>query len=231
MESNQKKAADVGRYVSSLLRDHFGKGPASVHVLIKPPFAFIHLRDFLSPMERILLKQQESKRLLELRDLLMDELRPQIKLNLWKLAGLDVTDVFADWNLEAETGMILCILDEETAQETLAWPEGVSHEEVIKTINRASMKVEKRPGSTAVYWLNERTVLVVREKILVEIEKELIANGFTEPLKIAKRPLERRSLELVDMETVLHHPIREVFVDWDFSGDTGYMVIMLETQN
>ena len=231
MHQNQKKATEAGSYISALLRDHFGKGPTSAHVTIKPPFVFVHLRGFLTPTERILLEQNELKRILELRDLLMDELRAKIKLDLWKLAELDIMNIYADWNLENKTGMILGILDEETAEETLAWPQRISHEEVVKTINKASKKVEKKPGSTEVYWLNDQTVLIIREQILVEIEKELIANGFTEALKLAKRPLEHKSIRLVPMEVALKHTIPEVFVDWDFEGDIGYMVLMLDPQD
>src|SRR5690606_34465422 len=40
---------EVGSYISTLLRDHFGKGPTSVFVTVKPPFITIHLRGFLAP--------------------------------------------------------------------------------------------------------------------------------------------------------------------------------------
>lgn len=228
---DQTTATKVGSYIASLLRGHFGKGPTSVHAIIKPPFVMIHLRGFLAPTEQILLQQNETKRILEIRDLLMDELQPKIKLDLWKLVELDILDVYADWNLENKTGMVLAILDEDIAEETLAWPGGISREKVKKEINKASEYAEKLPAETAVYWLNDRTILIVRENILIEVEKELIRNGFVEPLKIAKRPLEYKAIGAVKLEAALDRVIDEIFVDWDFEGDTGYMVLLLESQD
>ncbi|AQQ54829.1 DUF2294 domain-containing protein [Planococcus lenghuensis] len=226
--SNQKLAAEVGNYISGLLREHFGKGPTSAYVIIKPPFFFVHLRGFLAPTERILLNQKETKRILEIRDLLMDELKSRVKIDLWKQAGLDVLDIYSDWNLENKTGVVLGILDEETAEETLAWPGGISRELVLKEMNKASAVVEKTPGETAIYWMNDRIVLIVREDILVPIEKELIRLGHGEILKSAKRPLERSSVFTGRLKTALDRQISEVFVDWDFEGDISYMVLILD---
>lgn len=231
MANNQTPAGKVGSYIAGLLREHFGKGPTSVHVTIKPPFFLAHIQGFLAPTERILLELKETKRILEIRDLLMDELYPRVKLDLWKLVKFDILDIYADWNLDKKTGMIFGILDEETAEDTLAWPHGISREKVHKEVEKASASIEKLPGQTAVYWLNDRTLLIVREDILVAIEKELIRLGFTETLKIAKRPLEKKSTFTGKLEAALERSINEVFVDWDFEDDMSYMVVILDPQS
>lgn len=59
MEKNSVQA-EIASYIGKLLRDNFGKGPSSVYVSLKKPFITIHLRDFLAPMERVLLSQGEK---------------------------------------------------------------------------------------------------------------------------------------------------------------------------
>lgn len=220
--------SEIGGYISSLLRDHFGKGPTSVFVTIERPFILIHIRGFLAPTEKILLKQQDTKRILEIRDLLMNELRPEIKLQLWKLAELDVKELYADWNIDKQTGVLLGILQDESKKEALEWPKSIDHETVRRQIIHASTFVQKTPEETEVFWLNDRSFLSIRSVILVEIEKELIKNGFTEELKIAKRPVERRMFKQSGLESVLNQKIADVFVDWDFEGDRGFTVFVLE---
>lgn len=219
---------EMSGYISNLLRQNVGKGPTSVFVTIKKPFIAIYLRGFLAPMERILLGQEESQRVLETRDLLINELSPEIKQKLWESAGLDVKDVYADWNLENETGIIIGITNDETEDTELHWPVDTDKKEFENKVNKASKQAEKKPASTESYWLNDRTILVKRKKILVEIEKALIKSGYSEVLKLAKRPLERELLKKAGIENSLKRDVLEIFLDWDFKCDKGYIVLIIE---
>lgn len=220
--------SEIGGYISTLLRSHFGKGPTSTYVTMAPPFITIHLRGFLAPTERVLVEQKEWKRVLETRDLLMNDLKQDIKLNLWKIAHLDIKEIYADWHLEQKTGLIIVVLNEEEAQESWQWPEDVDEEYFYKQVNLGSIEAQKEPAETRIYWLNDRTVLIRRFGILLQLEKELIKNGFEEELKIAKRPLEYRVVAETNLQQALNRNIVEAFVDWNFELDIGYMVLILE---
>lgn len=220
--------SEIGGYISTLLRDHFGKGPTSVYVTIRNPFIAIHFRGFSPPMETILLKKNEWKRVLETRDLLIHELQDDIKKNLWRIAKMDLHEFHADWNLEQETGMLIGVMNQEVQEDDFQWPAEIDKKAFEQKVAKASERAEKKPGSINSYWLNERTVFVKRNDILVGIEKELIAEGYSEILKLAKRPLERRLLLESHPEKVLGRNITEVFLDWNFHDDIGYIVLLLE---
>lgn len=222
--------AQVGGYISTLMRNHFGKGPTSIHVTIEPPFITVHLRGFLAPTEQILMKQQEKRRVLETRDLLMNDLKSDIKLELWKIAELDVQEVYADWDLDKKTGLIIAVLDQKLTDQKLPWPQNVDEKAVYQEIIEASRKAQKTPESTEIYWLTDRTVLIKRSGIFVEIEQELIKGGFTEELKLVKRPLEHRLIAQAKLAAIFKNNILEAFVDWNFEGDKGYMVLLLEAK-
>lgn len=222
--------AEIGSYMSTLIRDHFGKGPTSAYVAFAPPFITIHLRGFLTPTEKVLLKQKAPNQVLKIRDLLMKDLILEIKLGLWKIGELDVKEVYADWNLDNKSGMIIAVLNKAAEQKNFEWPKDVNEEAFQEEIVRASIKAQKEPGGINVYWLNDRTVLAERTEILVPVEKELIKNGFSEELKLAKRPLERKVLAEVQLETVLKRNIAETFVEWNFDTDKAYTVFILESK-
>lgn len=228
MTKERTLQAEVGGYISALLRRHFGKGPTSVYVTVQSSFLVVHIRGFLAPMEKMLLKQNERNRVLKTRDLLMRDLKKEITEELKEIAEMDVAELYADWDLEKETGLLIGVLKEAVPEETLSWPEGVSEGKLIEKIEQASNNVEKVPGSVEVFWLSDRMVLVKRTKILVEIEKELIRSGFEEELRIAKRPLELRVMEAAQLETVLNRKIAETFFDWNFDTDLSYMVFILD---
>ena len=228
MSKEKTIEAEIGGYISTMLRRHFGKGPTSVYVTINRPFITIHFRGFLSPMEANLIKQNETKRVLETRDILMNDLRVEIIQGLKQIDHLEVKELYADWNLEKETGMVICVLDEELDGNALKWADEVDEEAFREKIEQASNKAEKVPGRTETYWLSDRTILVRRSEILIRIEKALIRNGFTEELKVAKRPLEHEVLQEVQLESVLKRSISETFLDWNFDTDVSYVVFLLE---
>lgn len=153
MPGEKTASSEVSGYMSNLLRKHFGKGPTSVYVTIKRPYIAIHFRGFLSPMEAILLKQNEWKRVLETRDLLMNDLKPQIQEQLLKIAGMDFTELYADWNLPMQSGLILGIMDEKAIADTLRWPAGLDRQTFHQKSNRSIKTSNGNPVQLKVFGL------------------------------------------------------------------------------
>ncbi len=56
-------------------------------------------------------------------------------------------------------------------------------------------EIAQGPEKISSYKLSDRTLVVVRERILVAIEKQLISLGFDDTLRISKRPLEKESYD------------------------------------
>ncbi|MDZ5781635.1 Na-translocating system protein MpsC family protein [Marinococcus luteus] len=76
--------------------------------------------------------------------------------------------------------------------------------------------------------LNNKTVLVIREGLLINIEKELVQQGYEEQLKVTKRKLEKRLLtEGKSFTSIAGMNIADVFVDWDFERDRSVIVFIM----
>ncbi|MEC5424407.1 Na-translocating system protein MpsC family protein [Virgibacillus sp. C22-A2] len=216
-------ASSTGR----LLRDNFGKGPGSIYVTVVKPFITIYLKSFLAPMERVLLNQDNTLRVQETRDILMNELLPEIKLIFSSETGTKVSRVFYDWSLENKTGMIFAEMDSienETDEEFLSYQ---AKDEVHNEIDRFTKKAQKSPRELRSFKLNSRTIISKREDILVRIEQELIESGFEKQLRISKRRLEKNLINRGFLESVLNQEIQDIFVDWDFHNDIGYVIFVL----
>lgn len=221
---------EVGSYVSTLLRDYFGKGPSSIYVTVNRPYITIHLRGFLAPTEKFLLKQKENRRILETRELLMKDLKAQIIQELRRIGQFTVDDISADWNLEGQTGVILAVLHSETDHIESSQLKRVENAAFSETISQFSQKAQKVPDKVDAYWLNSRTLLVKRSGIFIHIEKELIQAGFDEELKSVKRPLERKLLMEIDWKPIIGRSVQEVYMDWNINEDHGYIVFIIEPE-
>lgn len=221
---------EVGSYISTLLRDYFGKGPSSVYVTVADPYIVIHLRGFLAPTEKILLKQNETRRILETRDILMNDLRADISLELLKIGEFQLNEIYADWNLEEQTGLILCIFERPSEVPAKDFPKEIKDQKFLKAVEGVFEKVQKVPDSFEIFLVNDRAILIKRSGIFIHIETELIRAGFFEELKLVKRPLERKMLEQLNLQPVLGRNIREVFLDWSFEEDKGFIVLILQPE-
>lgn len=223
--------AEIASYVGKLLRDNFGKGPSSVYVSIQEPFITIYFRDFLAPMERVLVDQKEEMRVEETRDLLMQNLFPEIKASLKVLAGLEVEVFYHDWSLTNRTGMFLGVMKKDQCSGEHV-PGGYdTKEKMHEEIERISQQAEKVPQKIDSCFLNERTIVVIRDGILVRIEKELIRDGLEESLKLTKRRLEKGLMHNNNFESILSTEVQDIFVDWDFKLDKSYIVFIVKPYN
>lgn len=218
-------------FIFSYLHHQFGGSPQTVNVAVRHPFVVIHLTGFILPGEKNFLKRNEIKRVAQTRDLLLKGVKIEFSHELAKITGFDVKELYTDWNFEKESGLLIVIMEAETDAASVIFPEEVDKIALHDTISLMSKQTEKVPETIRSYWLNDSIVLVERFGIIVDIEKELIKNGAVEELRLAKRPLEHRVIELLQLESVLKQEISEFFVDWNFEEDKSYMVFILESKS
>ncbi|REE89065.1 uncharacterized protein YbcI [Paenibacillus taihuensis] len=230
MEANDKQVQnELTSHIGRLLRDAFGKGPQSIYVSVNRPFVVIYLRNFLSPTEKILLQQDQIYSIQSTRDLLMKSLFPEMKAYILLLTGLNIQEFYYDWGLHNQSGIMVGIdCDDEHPHSVNVHETYAGQEELHQEIDLISHNVEKKPEKTYSYKINDRTILVIRNGILISIEKELIRIGQEETLKLAKRNLEKGHLHRNNrFSKMLNAGVVDVFVDWDFHLDKSVIVLIL----
>jgi uncharacterized protein YbcI len=218
---------EISGYIGRLLRENFGRGPGNVFCTFSSPFVTVYITSFLSPMEKTLIGNRQSVYVQKTRDLLMETLEEEIKSYIEANTQEKVKEFYYDWNLEGKTGMFLLILDDNHGVTCDGYKNmDLIHQEMIEL----SIEAEKPPQKITSKMLNARTLLIIREGILVSIEKELIKIGFPETLKIAKRNLEKRLMNnhKNNFENLLSCQIIDSFVDWNFGQDKSYTILILK---
>ncbi|MBM7691045.1 uncharacterized protein YbcI [Peribacillus deserti] len=227
MENKPPEIA-IASYVGKLLRDNFGKGPESVYVSIAGPFIIIHIRNFISPMEEALLKQENENVVQNTREIVFQSLVPEIKAFIKGLTGIDINQFYFDWGMSNKSGVFVGIgnpLDEKSGVIKEDFPE---KETLNRKIVDISAEAQKAPESMKTFLMNDRILLFIRDGILVTIEKELIRQGYGKILKTTKRILEKKFLHNYDFESVIDRKISDIFVDWDFALDRSVIVFILK---
>lgn len=218
---------EISGYIGRLLRESFGKGPRAVYSTFSAPFIVVHITGFLSPVEKSLMGRQQTLYVEKTRDVIMDGLMDEVKAYLEITLGRQVEEYYYDWNLQNKSGAFIITLSPDAPEVLTGGYMG--KENVHLEIAEVSIKAQKMPEKIESSLLSPRVLLLKREGILVQIEKEFIHLGFEETLTLAKRRLEKRILKehQVNFEKHLQKDIAEVFVDWNFEKDLSYTVFIL----
>jgi uncharacterized protein YbcI len=227
---NKQVQTELAGYIGRTLRENFGKGPESVFVSYNHSVMTIYLRNFMSPSESVLLGQYQETIIQTTRDLLMQTLIPEFKAYIKILTSMEVNEFYYDWGLHNKSGLFVCIgstLTERDNENDKTY-KYKGKESLHQEINKISLQAEKTPEEVHSYLLNERTLVVIRNGILVPVEKELIRLGNFESLRLAKRNLEKRLLHNCgNFESILLTKVNDIFVDWDFYRDKSVIVLIL----
>ncbi|MFC2949424.1 Na-translocating system protein MpsC family protein [Virgibacillus sediminis] len=224
---NRTMESVIASSTGKLLRDHFGKGPEALYVTVAKPFITIYLRNFLAPMEKVLLDIENEVKVQDTRDVLMEKIIPEMNTILSAETGEKMAHIYYDWSFPNQSGLIFAEMETEepVTEEDYDYP---ARSMVHQEIDRITREAQKPPHALRSYMLNSRTLFTKREDILVMIEQELINSGFEEELRLTKRRLEKRLLNIGFLEAELGQKIEDVFVDWNFEEDTGYMIFILK---
>lgn len=205
----------IASFTGKLLREHFGKGPESVLVSIGGPFISIYLRNFLTPPEKVLLHQNHIKMVHQMRDNLMQIIIPELADYIHSILGIRPEEVYYDWALRNQSGMItvICPCEAEGAEIFESFPGKTELEEGLA---RFSEQTHKAPEQLYSCELNNRMLLFIREGKPSAVESELIRLGQGELLRSVKRNLEKTSLEDASLfKETLKRRVLDIFVDWN----------------
>lgn len=222
-----KQSAELSSYISKILRDNFGKGPESVHVSLGKTFIIFYIRNFLTPTEKVLMNQKQDENIQQTRDLVMQTLIPEITAYIKIITGMEIREFYYDWGLHNKSAMFTGICSDSTSIDIPINEQFTGKEELINEIIDLSSESEKKPEEIYACQLNHRSLLIIRNGILVRIEKQLIRQGMQEQLKLAKRTLEKGLLHNNNhFEGILQTKVVDIFVDWDFDLDKSVIIFV-----
>lgn len=197
-------------------------------VSIGHTFITIYLRNFLTPSERILLEQEQEDMIVQTRANLMQAVIPEIIGYLEIMNGLRPEEVYYDWNLQKGSGMITVVSAEAGKQGAAVNREYPVKSEVESEMLRICQKIQKTPEQIESYELNPRTLLVVRNGVYLELEKELIRLGHGRLLNTVKSRLEKEYIiGSKHLNSLLHQPVSDCFIDWNDTLDKSILMLIM----
>jgi uncharacterized protein YbcI len=224
----QEKLMNISSLLSKLLRKNFGRGPDSCHAFAKDHFLVFYIRGFLSTLENVLIEYENIDNIKISRNIIMDK----ILLELKEILELDFQTVVAfsyhDWNYLKNTGIITVVFDQEAPPFESEAVKFKEYKDTIDEVERLSILIQKKPDKIEVVEITSRLFLVIREGILVPIEKTLIQKGQEKTLLLAKDELEKIYFHQEgNFDLIFNRSIVDIFVHWNIKEDRSLTYLFL----
>lgn len=205
LEQQNKLAKDIGR----LLRESFGKGPQSIFVTLQSPFVVIHLKNFLSRAEKILLHQNQASLVHKTRGVIMEYLMPEMKSYLHLITGMNVQEFCYDWELESQSGVLIGI--EPNVEELAPFFRSYTGQEALHHEIRRRIAGRVNQDEIHSCMINEKTILLVLDN-----------------RKVSKRNLINKMMRNIDqVELTLQAKIVDMFTTSICSLNKSVIVFIL----
>jgi len=224
LDVKQQISSEVGK----ILRDTFGKGPESIYTSCGHTMLVIYIRNFMTPPERVLMEEDQEHIVIQMRMKLMNGIIPQIKNFVERMTGNPLREVYFDWNLHNKSGMIVGISPTPFSIAEPIDERYLGKNQIDSEIIKISKNAQKSPDEHYSCQLNPRTLISIRNGILVRIEKEFIRLGYQDLLRSVKLRLEKSYLHNnSNFDNILENRVIDVFVDWDFDLDKSVILLIL----
>ncbi|WP_243735219.1 DUF2294 domain-containing protein [Paenibacillus turpanensis] len=223
------KLKHISSYISKLLRRNFGRGPDACYASVGNQFLVVYVRGFLSPMEDILVKKDPLTVSVARKSIIgsaLNELKGVIHLTL----DVEVLEFYHDWNFPNNTGMIVALLDRKLEPFEPVTDGPIPDFSMLEEeVARLSALVQKVPDQMEIVPIHSRLYIVVREGILIPIEKALIHRGFEQELLFVKDDLEKTYFHRDGrFQQYFGRDVLDIFFTWNLARDKSYIGFILK---
>lgn len=218
----------ISSYISKLLRKKFGKGPQSCQTHLSGKYLVSYIRGFITPMEEILLQQNQNKFVDQAREVIVNHLLDEIKGVIQVSLDVEVEEYYHDWNFPNNSGIFIFVLESEIGEMIKS---DLDIGKLELEVGRIGLLVEKVPDHIQTYPISSTIYLIERKGILIQIEKALIQKGFQQELKFVKDELEKTYFHRDgNFEDIFNKSVRDIFIDWNFKEDRSFIAFILTLQ-
>jgi uncharacterized protein YbcI len=213
--------------INELFNASFGADPKDVHVILDERCLIIRLENFLGKIMENLITTKDNDALRSTSELIMDYLLPDFLKEFKQISDLEFDSLYYDWDDDNLSGLIIGLIKDNHYQQHEDYYPG--KDKVHFQISKLTYEVEKVPDSTHSFWADANTLVIVREGLLIEIEKYLVKLDGENALRKAKRALEKpRIIENAKIPIIVKRMPIGVYLDWMFEMDKSVLIYVFE---
>ncbi|WP_226669919.1 Na-translocating system protein MpsC family protein [Metabacillus litoralis] len=212
---------------SKMLKKKFGKGPEACFITYHSNKLLVHIRNFVTPAEDVLVKSDQLKLAYSFRTSVMEIVFKEFLEEASELLGISFDSYYEDWNYEDNSGLILF---ENTS--SLMWEETklnpIWKDEIFDQVIQICSEIHKVPNTLEIVKIKPTLYVIECQRILLKVEKILFQKGQLNI--IHERSFEIRKCYMEQRETLQHifgSKIDHLYLMWDYKKDRSLLFVHL----
>lgn len=219
---NYEDITNLNSYISKILKRSFGKGPAACYTFLTDEMMFINIKNFITPVEEVLIKKSEEHLAHRARMIIFDAIFEQIQEEVKRVLDIDYTSMCYDWSFKHNTGLIILTKDAPLIQTTQQTIDG---NESINTIKKVCSTIHNTPVQIKHVSQTSTVTYIIYSGFMSKIEHALYGKGYGELLIEWSNELKDEYKQNKRLfEKVFKAAIDDNFVFLDFEKDRGMLV-------
>jgi uncharacterized protein YbcI len=209
---------------SKLLKRRFGKGPETCNVFLKGNRFYVYMRNFITPAEEVLLKQDKLELAVNFRSSIINAVTEEYLPQVSKVLGVSFDYFYHDWNYDKNTGILLLDHTQSDHEENI---ESSLERNLFILIENVGSSYYKKPAFLKVVKFTQNICAIESKEVLLPLEKLVYEKGNVELLlhhswEIKKGYWENKG----QFEVLFNRLIEDMFMMWDYKNNRNYLVFI-----
>ncbi|MFA9556342.1 Na-translocating system protein MpsC family protein [Evansella sp. AB-rgal1] len=228
-KKRQEDLTYVSSQLSKRLKSSFGKGPDSCFSTFEEGMLYIHIRKFITPSEEVLLKRNKKGLALTYRNVILEAIIEDLKIELNKIFKVSFTHFFQDWDFDTNSGLLLMMTTSYNPPHIKNNNYSINNNLIIEKIQNAYIEAYKKPNDITISQINENIYVAECKHNFLPIELELYKQGNYEILLNHSYDIKRRLTEYKPLFiSAFKRIVNDIFVMWDYDEDKNIVVFFVK---
>ncbi|SDZ23063.1 Uncharacterized protein YbcI [Evansella caseinilytica] len=228
-KKRQKELTSLSSYLSKLIKKKFGKGPEACFCTIHDNLFIVHVKNFKTPAEEVLLEKDEKKLAASFRSVIMEAILGQFLEEVAAVLGASYQRFFHDWNYENNNGAILLLQNQMPGRINDFSLDQQFQPFLIEKVRHVYYELRKVPAEITIQNVNQHICVIECTGLMPPSEQLLYEKGYADILNAMSLEMKQQFYRHEKhFQMVFNREIRDIFLMEDYVKDKNYITIFLQ---
>lgn len=226
---SQEDLQSLSSTFSKLLKRRLGKGPENCNVMYRGSHLYVHMRNFMTPAEEVLINTNKVNLAVLFRSAVIDFVVKEYIPEASKVLDLSFDYFYQDWNYESNTGMVLLENRRRRNEQKI---EGVYEDDLYRLVKEVGSHHHKSPSSIRMVKFTQNICAIETKEVLSQLGRMVFEKKNVDLLIRHAHETKMGYLKhRKSFERVFNRLIDDIFIMWDYENDRSYLIFLFIKDN
>lgn len=226
---SQEDLQSLSSTFSKLLKRRLGKGPENCNVMYRGSQLYVHMRNFMTPAEEVLVNTKKVNLAVLFRSSVIDTVVKEYIPEASRVIDHTFDLFYQDWNYQSNTGMLLLENGKGKNEKKI---EDMFDDGLYKLIEEVGSYHHKSPSSIRIVKYTQNMCAIETKEVLSQLGRLVYEKNNMDILIRHEQETKKGYLKNKKLfERVFNRLIDDIFIMWDYENDRCYLIFLFMKEN